>query len=150
MYQYGKCCMPYMPYTQMMNMPDYCYPMVAIPQQELEGMYPKTYSVIMPVIERNCDMMDMKYGMMYSPTREEIEAMADNIVKDVSPDVDMVISQAQREEERQLGLGGRRILRDLALILLIRELIRRRNSYGGGYGGYYGYPGGMFGGYPVY
>jgi len=97
--------------------------------------------------------MDMKYGVMHIPTREQLDSMVDSIVKTVSSDVELAIAEGVREEERQLGLGGRRLLRDLVLILLLRELIRRRGQYWG----YYGYPGGMYGtyggypgGYPIY
>jgi hypothetical protein len=86
--------------------------------------------------------------MMYIPTCEQLDSMTDSIVKIVSPDVEVTITQGGREEERQLGLGGRRLLRDLVTILLLRELIQRRRPYS--YGGYYGYPGGSYGGYGGY
>ncbi|NSW92607.1 MAG: hypothetical protein HPY74_18475 [Firmicutes bacterium] len=150
MYEYEWNSMPCM---QMMSMPDYCYPMMTMPQQQLESMYPKVYIIIFPVVRRHCDMMDMKYGVMHIPTREQLDSMVDSIVKTVSSDVELAIAEGVREEERQLGLGGRRLLRDLVLILLLRELIRRRGQYWG----YYGYPGGMYGtyggypgGYPIY
>ncbi len=153
MYEYEWNCMPYMnTYMQMMDMPNYCYPMATMPEQQLESMYPKVYIIIFPVVQRHCDMMDMQYGMMYVPTCEQLDSMTESIVKIVSQDVEMTITKGEREEERQLGLGGRRLLRDLVTILLLRELIRRRRPYG--YAGYYEYPGGGYGsypgGYPIY
>jgi len=133
---------------QMVDMPDYCYPMMTMPEKQLESMYPKVYIIINPVVQRHCDMIDMKYGMMHVPTCEQLDSMADSIVKIISPDVEVTITQGEREEERQLGFGGRRLLRDLVTILLLRELIQRRRAYG--YGGYYGYPGGGYGGYGGY
>lgn len=147
MYECEWNYMPYMnSYMQMMDMPNYCYQMAGMPEKQLESMYPKVYITIFPVVQHHCDMMDMKYGMMHIPTCEQLDSMTESIVKIVVPDVEVIITQEEREGERQLEFGGRRLLRDLVTILLLRELIQRRSPYG--YGGYYGYPGGGYGSFP--
>ncbi|NLC67770.1 MAG: hypothetical protein GX754_03065 [Clostridiaceae bacterium] len=161
MYQYQYDWNP-MPYMGMMNMPEYCcHSVMPMPQQQLESMYPRVYTIVFPVVEQHCDMMDMKYGPMHIPTREQLESWTDDVCKKVEADVDKAIAEGGREEERQLGLGGRRLLRNLITILILRELIRRRSQFGGSFnypGGMYGnfgrypggYPGVYPGGYPVY
>ena len=91
--------------------------------------------------------MDMEYGMMYIPNREQLDNMVECMMKEVSRDVEQAIAEGAREEERQLGFGGRRLLRDLLLILTLRELISRR---GGGFGRYPVYPGNYYEGYGEY
>lgn len=151
----NPCINPCMyPYVQMMDMSDCCYPMMTMAEKQLESMYPKVYIIVHPAVQHHCDMMDAKFGMMHIPSREELDSLADGIVKIVSPDVEVIITQSEREEERQLGLGGRRLLRDLVSILLLRELIRRRRPFFG-FGRYNGYPGvggysGYSGEYPIY
>lgn len=140
-----ECMMPYM---NMMNTNKGCCPMMAMPEQQLEQMYPKTYFVIFPVVLRYCDMMDMNFGCMYIPCREEIEDMCEKICREVEGEVEAVMSQECAESDRQFGFGGRRIFRNLVEILLIRELLRRRR-FGGFFGGFNrAYPGYGFGGYP--
>jgi len=116
------------------------YPMMNMPEQQLEMMYPRIYYIIYPAVIRQCDMMDMTYGLMHIPAREQVEKMIDDITVKVEVDVDVAIKEESREpEERQLGFGGRRLLRGLIAILLIRELLRRRRRpffgfpFGGGF-----------------
>lgn len=132
----------YKPYMQMMNMPTQYYPMATMPVQDLETMYPKMYYHAYPAVTGYCDMMGIKPGVDFSPTREQLDSMVDGIYRNVE-------SQLPAEEgdwePRQPfggfgGFGRRRFLRDLIAILLIRELLRRRRPYYGGYpGGFYGY-----------
>ena len=146
----------YMSYMQMMGMPGQYSPMMTMPQEQLETMYPKIYFIIYPVVQHHCDMMHMTYGMTQMPTREQLQAMTDDIYAKVEAEVEVTISRESRDEgERQLFGGGRRLLRDLIAILLIRDLLRRRPyypGYPGYYGGYSPYgPGyGNYGGYPGY
>lgn len=117
----------WMPYVQTMGVPCQMYPMMEMPEQQLEMMYPRMYHIVYPAIVRHCDMMDSTLGTMHMPTREQVERMTDDITVSVEVNVDAVIKQEMGGfEERQLGFGGRRILRDLVGILLIRELLRRR------------------------
>lgn len=122
------------------------YPMVTMPEEQLEKMYPKTYQIVNPVVQSYCDKMDV----MSNPTKEQLNEICEKICKEVEADVEKVIATENKDEKRQLGFGGRFILRDLAGILLLRELIRRRRTFG--YPGYgfppYGYPG--YGGFYGY
>lgn len=84
-----------------------------------------------------------------SPSREQLEAMVDDIYCMLEADVE--ISIPEDDKDRQFVVGGRRLIRDLASILLIRELLLRRRpypySYPYPYGGYPGYYGGVYGMY---
>ncbi|AEV69395.1 hypothetical protein [Acetivibrio clariflavus] len=117
------------------------YPMVTMPDEQLENMYPKTYKIVNPVVQSYCDKIDV----MSNPTKEQLAEICEKICKDVEGKVEKVIAEENKDDKRQLGFGGRIILRDLAGILLIRELLRRRQFYGypgygfPGYGGFYGY-----------
>lgn len=117
---------------QPMNMMPCCgFPMAAMPQQ-LESMYPKTYHVIQPEVDKVCDEF-MMCGQM-CPTQEQMDAMVDHVYSRVEINIEAVIKQSPREEERQFVGGGRRILRDFIGALLITNLIRRRPPY------FYNYP----------
>lgn len=143
-----------MPYMHKMGIPSNMYPMANMPEQQLEMMYPRIYYIIYPVVVRHCDMMDMTYGRMYMPNREEVERMTDNIHSQVEADVDAEMQQeSEGSEERQFGFGfgRRRFLRNLISILLLRELLHRRRRpffgtpFGGGFGP--GFGGGFGGGF---
>lgn len=143
----------YMDYLRKMNMPAQYSPMMEMQQEQLESMYPRCYYIINPEVERQCDMMCAKYGTMYTPSRQQLDYMVDEIDNKVGSDVDADYQDSEGEEskERQIGFGGigfggrRRFRRDLISILLLRGLLRRRRhhhsggypwNYGGGYGGY--------------
>ncbi len=139
--------MPYMNYMQNMAMQyPYMNQMMELPEQKLEAMYPKEYYIIYPHVQRMCDNMEMQYGNVNVPNKEQLEEMADHITKQVEAEIKKEIEK-EENENRQFGYGGRRLLGGLASILLIRELIRRRRPYGYGYGGGFGYP---YGGFPGY
>ncbi|HHW47159.1 MAG TPA: hypothetical protein GXX14_00870 [Clostridiaceae bacterium] len=122
--------------------PSQMYPMMTMPEHQLEAMYPRVYYIVYPVVVGHCDMMDTTYGPSYIPTREQLEAMVDDIYARVERDVDAEIMKGSRElDERQFGIGRRNLLRSLISILLIRELISRRRRpffgfpfFGGGFG----------------
>ncbi len=175
-------------YMQMMSMPQQYSPMATMPDEELENMYPQTYHIVQPMVENECNNMVSNYGDMYCPNKAHLESMIDNIYKNVEANVEANIEananveanvkdnvkeiskekgaekekekEIEKEKNRQFGFGGRRVLRDLAGILLIRELLRRRRPffghpgfYGGGFGGGFGYPGyygRSYSGYPMY
>lgn len=138
-------------YAPAMEMPTEYAPMMNMPKEELEAMYPKTYQIIYPHVKQHCDMCDAQFGTEYTPTREHVEAMVDDIQRKVEPEIEVEIG----EVERQPFFGRRRLARDLISVLLIRQLLgRRRPFYGypGSFGypgyGYPGYFGGGYGGYP--
>ena len=136
-----------MDYMQNVGMPMENYPMVVMPEYQLEAMYPKTYKIIQPVVESTCDKMLGSHGPMFIPTQDQLEAMIDDVYKRVEADVDIAIKQSPRGRERQFFGGGRRILRDFIGALLITSLIRRRRRpfFGfpgfGGFGGFGGFSG---------
>lgn len=136
-------CMPYMSpmgvQQQYWGCPDVMH--------DLESMYPETYRIVFPCVMKECDMMDMQFGSMYCPGKDKMMEIVDRIFARVEADVEITLrDQKDSKENRQLGFGGRRILRDLITILLIRELLRRRPFFGGftwnrpGYGFFSGYP----------
>lgn len=140
----------YKPYMQMMNVPDDYCPMMEMPQQELECMYPKCYHMIYPEVHRHCDMFTSKYGTMCDPSQKQLERMVDEIDNSVGSYVDAEYQENDDSgsENRQFGIGyfgpgsRRRFRRDLISILLLREFLRRRRPYF--YGGYPLH----YGGYP--
>ena len=138
----------YMPYMQMMGLPNQYSPMMEMPQEQMESMYPKVYDIVYPHVKHQCDMHDSKYGMMHEPNREQFDEMVKDINNKVEGEVEAEVSK--EENQRQFGFGGRRLLRDLIAILLLRQLLGRRRPHYGGYGGYGGgyggYPGGGYGG----
>ena len=134
-----------MNYMQAANLPIENYPMVTMPEQQLEAMYPKTYKIIQPVAERVCDKMEECHGPTFIPTQEQLDSMIDDVYTKVEVDVNVAIKQSLRGRERQFFGGGRRILRDFIGALLIASLLRRRRRPFFGYPGFPGYGG--FGSY---
>jgi hypothetical protein len=138
MYEYDY---DYMDYMRKMKMPEEYSPMMEMPQENLESMYPRSYHIVNPEVERSCGMMHMKYGPMYMPNRQQVESMVDEIDNRVGPEIDAEY-QDDEGEERQFGFGGfggrRRFRRDLITILLLRRLFRRRRPHFGfpGFGGF--------------
>ncbi len=135
------------PQMQQMNMAGQYNTMAAMPEQQLENMYPNIYHIVNPVVGSYCDNIDMTYGANFIPNKEQVEAITDNILKQVEPNVEAAIKKEGGDEERQFGFGGRRILRGLVGTLLISELLRRRRRPFGFFPGFFpGFPiGGFFG-----
>ncbi len=131
-YDYRNC-------MQMMNVPSQYSPMMEMPQDQLMGMFPRCYHIIMPEVGRMCDRMCAQYGPMFNPSRQMLDSMVDDIDNRVGADVDMDYQDFEGCENRQFGFGGfgggrRRFRRDLISILLLRELLRRRRPFFGGFG----------------
>lgn len=136
-------------YLQQMNMPQKYAPMMEMPQQQLESMYPRCYFIIYPEVRRHADRFTSQYGAMATPTRQQMDEMVENIDNNVGDNVDQDYREDENEydydnyDERQLGgfgggfsgFGRRRFRRDLISILLLRELFRRRRPHYG-YGWY--------------
>ncbi|HOV26331.1 MAG TPA: hypothetical protein PK566_08235 [Pseudobacteroides sp.] len=140
-YMQMAAAMPTNQYPQMAAMPTHYTQVAAMPQEQLEEMYPTTYNIIQPVVENTCDMMANNYGHMFTPNRKQLESMIDEIYKKVEKDVEAATKEGATEGERQFYGSGRRVLRDFIGALLIGSLIRRRRPFYPGYPGYYGYPG---------
>ncbi len=89
--------------------------------EPLDTMYPDIYYHVYPTVKQYCEMYDNPNnpGCYPYPTRVAVEQMTTQIYQKVT----MVTSYPL---ERQDG-GG--LLRPIILILLIRELLRRRGSY---------------------
>lgn len=142
MQDYGYGYMP--PCMQTMAMPaQQTNPMSVMADNQLESMYPNVYNIVNPVVEGHCNNMNMQFGTMHNPTNEQLEAMTDDIMKKVEPEVTKALEK--ESGERQLGFGGRRLLRNLIGILLIRNLLDRRRRPFFGSPGFF--PVGPFGGF---
>lgn len=99
--------------------------------QDIEAMYPETYHIVYPCVRKECDLLEMQYGPMQAPSQAKMREMVDKIYARVEADVEATVKgDRDSKEDRQLGLGGRRVLRDLIAILLLREILRRRRPFG--------------------
>jgi len=122
----------------------YNNPMNVAAEAQLENMYPNVYNIVNPVVEGYCNNMCMQYGNTYTPNKQQVEAITEDIMKKVEPEVTKEIEK--ESGERQLGFGGRRLLRNLIGILFIRNLLDRRRRPFGFFPGYgYPYYGGFYG-----
>lgn len=136
---------------QMMDMDD----------KRLEMMYPKVYFKAMPMIKHHCDMMEAKHGMMYCPTKEEMDKVKDDIYEKLDKEMDdddehehhhehhhdedceckrdndAVQNDADVYGDRRRPRYGRgNAIKDLLGILLINELLGRRRGYNNPYYGW--------------
>ncbi|KUK36950.1 MAG: hypothetical protein PWQ99_645 [Clostridia bacterium] len=98
------------------------------PVEPLDSMYPEIYYRLYPMIKQMCEMHDNPSNpeLYPYPSRAGVERMADHIYRRVLADHGSDYPEREYVAE-QLGRGG--LLRPLILILLIRELLRRRGSY---------------------
>lgn len=113
-------CMP------MMNMPMYGYYTPEFDDEDLESLYPKFYMRTYPMVKEHCDIIEYRYGAMYSPSKEELDYTCKQICdkyeeyfKDDDDDGDDDVMERQ-------GYGRRRRNEDFIKALLIRDLLGRR------------------------
>lgn len=154
-----------MPYLQTPCMYDHCHQMLTMPEEQLERMYPQIYYIVNPVVVRQCDRMDDTYGMDYTPTREELERITDEIILNIDAMVRIEMPEGSRSDPcgNPDGNPNRNpngnpdgnpdgFLRGLVGVLLIRELLDRRRSrrFGRRRGFYSDYYPGYFDYYPGY
>ena len=150
-----------MPYLQTPCMYDRYHQMLTMPEEQLERMYPQIYYIVNPVVVRQCDRMDDTYGMDYTPTREELERITDEIILNIDAMVRIEMPEGSRSDlcENPGGNPNRNpngnpdgFLRGLVGVLLIRELLDRRRSrrFGRRRGFYSDYYPGYFDYYPGY
>lgn len=113
-------------------------------EQDLAMLYPRVYQRVMPMVRYYGDQMEMRYGTMYCPTKDELRNITDGIYDRIEKDMNVdEYDDAEHEEdendneyrgiyrdeedgERQRPRRRRRFLRDLISILLLRDLHRRR------------------------
>lgn len=109
------------------NIPQY----MCVDEDEMMGFpvrYPQIYYRVFPRIRSICEEMDVPSNpCMYPyPSEETISSMTDRILEEVVENDLSGLDYEIRVGRRQFVFGGRRVLRDLISILLIRELLRRR------------------------
>ena len=95
------------------------------PREHLESMYPEEYHRVYPMVKMYTEMYDIPSNPNFFPypTREAVEHMADCICNSFC-------TAEETEVNQQFGVGfGRRFLRSFVLVLLIRELLRRRRFF---------------------
>lgn len=98
------------------------------PGEPLDSMYPEIYYRIYPMIKQMCEMHDNPSNpeLYPYPCRAGVERMADHIYRRVLTEMGDDYPEKEYTAEQ---FGRRGLLRSLILILLIRELLRRRGSY---------------------
>lgn len=118
-----------------MNPSMFSYPNMDTYSDDLERMYPETYRIIYPIVCMSCD------NVRTPVTEEMVDMMTDDIYDRVEADgrINVEISVEVRDEKsnrnemqenRQRRPRRRnRFLRDLIRILLLRELLRRRQRF---------------------
>lgn len=143
MYDYRNCnnCVNLEHPIPMMNMP---MPKMNIPLYEeedadLKRLYPKIYIWLYPMVKHHCDMMVSMHGTMYCPNKNEMDHIS-KVVGDMyeeyyrddedDEDDDDRNDYDMRQRRRRFRRRG---IRDLFSILLIRELLGRRQ-----FGGFWG------------
>lgn len=111
-------------------------------EQDLAMLYPELYHRVMPWVMYYGDQIEMRYGAMHTPTRDEVEKITDDIYDRLEMDMNIDEydeNEAEEAESRQRP-RRRRSLRDLIRILHLRDLHRRRRRrrrrrpHYGGYG----------------
>lgn len=109
-------------------------------EQDLAMLYPRLYHRVMPLVKYHGDQMELRYGTMYCPTRDELGNVTDDIYDMIEKNMNADEYDDEHEEddehrgyyrndeeqERQRPRRRRRFLRDLISILLLRDLHRRR------------------------
>jgi hypothetical protein len=121
--------------------------------RDLEKLYPKVYFRVMPLIRHHCDEMEWKHGIMYCPHKDELKKIAEEICERLEDECDddddddhhhhddehcdhREYNSEDEEDTRQIPRRRRRPYRDLASVLFLRELYRRRRRRRFPYGGY--------------
>ena len=112
------------------------FPMEAY-SDDLERMYPDTYRIVYPMVVSACNMVTMPV------TEEMVDRMTDDIYdraandSRISIDIDIGIESREDNNDRQISDVSKqrrprrrnRFFRDLIRILLLRELLGRRQRF---------------------
>lgn len=130
---------PYLPqYYQMM----YFYPTMRMPMVEdkdadLKMLYPKIHILLYPMVKQHCDKMVSMYGIMYCPSKKEMDHISKEICemhekhhRDDENDDNLNDDDDMRQ---RLRINRRIGTQDLIKVLLINELLGRRRYGGYGY-----------------
>lgn len=97
---------------------------------DLDRMYPEVYRVVYPMVCFACDNIS-------TPVTEEMIEMITNDIYDrveadgrinVEVSVEVRNDEEMEEDRQRMPRRRNRFLRDLIKILLLRELLRRRNN----------------------
>jgi hypothetical protein len=126
------------PNNSPMNMVDMKKDDGCVAEKQLEMMYPESYYIIYPHVRHQCDMMEEKHGKGHCPCKEDIEKALDEICEKSEKELEYCEDKKDEDKEddkRRRRYGRRRLLRDLAGVILINELIGRRDPF---YGPIYG------------
>lgn len=94
-------------------------------EQDLAVLYPELYHRVMPWVMYYGDQIEIRYGAMYTPTRDEVERITDDIYDRLEMDMNIDEYDENEAEFRQRP-RRRRPVRDLIRILHLRDLHRRR------------------------
>lgn len=96
---------------------------------DLERRFPPIYNRVYPWVNYFCCDMELKHGHDYEPSREEIKEIVEKIYDKIKDDLDDDDhDNKHRYDERQfIGFGGSGFGRDLIGILLLQELLGRRD-----------------------
>lgn len=98
------------------------------PGEPLDAMYPEIYCRVYPMVKQMCEIHDNPSNpeMCPYPSRAGVERMVDHIYSRMLTEVGDGFLDREFTAEQ---FGGRRLFRDIILILLLRELLRRRGSF---------------------
>jgi len=82
----------------MMNLPQQYEPMMEMPQDQLESMFPKCYYIIYPEVCRHCDRLIAKKGTMFTPSRQQLEEIVDDIDNRVGQNVEALYEEDDNQD----------------------------------------------------
>lgn len=97
---------------------------------DLERRFPPIYGRIYPWVNYFCCDMELKHGDDYEPSREDIKDIVEKIYDKIKDDLDDDDDHdhKHRDDTRvPLYYGGRGYLNDLIGVVLLGELIGRRD-----------------------
>lgn len=116
-------------------------PMTEDEDDDLKKLYPIIYTRMYPMVKKYGDIIEYKYGVMYCPTKNEMDRICKQICdkyeeyhKDDDDDYRYYDDDYGNDDDmrqRRRRRRRRRSNEDLIRILLLRNLLgRRRHNYG--------------------
>src|SRR5690348_1750814 len=70
-------------------------------EQDLAMLYPRLYHTLMPFIKYHGDQMEVRYGTMYCPTRDELRKITDDIYDRIEKNMNVVEYDDEDEEDEK-------------------------------------------------